>query len=416
MRILIAGANYAPEKTSVAPYTTGLAEHLANQGHDVVVATSFPFYPQWRWYEPPSRWRTRQQINGVDVWRTKIVLPPRRTATWRVMFDSSIALTSALTALSVPRVDVTICLSPPIQTTLVGAAVRFKLGKLVILVKDLPTEAARSVGMLKENAALRLGIEVERLAYKLADHVVVISGAFASYIQRLGIDASRITEIPDWADLETIQPRKPDESIRVRLGAGPEDFLVLHAGNMGAKQDLLNVVAAAVLLKMDKNVRLALIGDGTERATIAAHISALQLTNIVLLPLQPSHEFSSILAGADLLLVNQAPLIVNSVLPSKLLAYMASGRPVLAGAAAESTTADLVQRAGCGVVVDPGRPEELAAAIRVLARENGPSRLGAMGLRGRAYVEAHFDRDVIFRRWDELLATLAPNRATTPKR
>src|ERR1700737_1495261 len=146
MRILIAGANYAPEVTSVAPFTTGLAEHLAKQGHEVVAATTFPFYPLGRWYESPPRWRTRQTLNGVDVWRTKIVLPPRRTALWRIVFDSSIALTSALTAWSIPKADVTICLSPPVQTTLVGAAIRFRLGKLVILVKDLPTEAARSVG------------------------------------------------------------------------------------------------------------------------------------------------------------------------------------------------------------------------------------------------------------------------------
>jgi colanic acid biosynthesis glycosyl transferase WcaI len=411
MRILIAGVNYAPEVTGIAPFTTGLAEHLALQGHDVVVATTFPFAPLWRWFEPPPRWRCRQRVNGVEVWRTKIVLPRRRTAVWRILFDSSIGLTSALTALSIRRVDVTICVSPPIQTTLTAAAVRFKLGKLVILVQDLPTEAAYSVGMLKEGMALRVGRSLEHLAYRRADHVVVICNAFARYIQSVGVVPAKISEIPNWADVASIQPARPDQMMRSRLGAAPGDFLVVHTGNMGSKQDLLNVVATAALLKTDTRVKLALIGDGQEHNRVAEEVSAQRLDNIKLLPLQPSHEFSTVLAAADALLINQAPSVVDSVLPSKLLAYMASGRPVVAAAHPQSTAADLVRRAGCGVVSDPGRPEALAAAIRSMASGDGLSEaLAVLGTRGRAYVESQFDSGSILRQWDTLLANIMAGR------
>jgi hypothetical protein len=70
MRILVAGVNYAPEVTGIGPYTTGLAEHLALQGHEVTVATTFPFAPHWRWFQTPHRWRTRERLNGVDHRRT----------------------------------------------------------------------------------------------------------------------------------------------------------------------------------------------------------------------------------------------------------------------------------------------------------------------------------------------------------
>ncbi len=398
----------------MAPYTTGLAEHLAKQGHDVVVATSFPFYPLWRWYDPPPRWRIRQELNGVDVWRTKILLPPRPTALWRIVFDSSIALTSGLTALSIPRVDVTICLSPPVQTTLLGAGIRFKLGKLVVLVQDLPTEAARSVGILKDGAALRLGRALEHLAYRLADHVVVISSAFATYIQSAGVEPAKISEIPNWADLDSIKPARPDPLMRSRLGAGQDDFLVVHAGNMGAKQDLLNVVAAATLLRDNNHIKLVLIGDGQERNTVVEDIAARHIDNIRLLPLQASQEFSTILTSADALLINQAPSVVDSVLPSKLLAYMASGRPVVAAVHPRSTTADLVRRAGCGVVVDPGQPEALASAIRSMRAMGGSQGLTTMGRRGRAYVEEHFARSDVLRQWDDLMARINPRNGSTP--
>jgi glycosyltransferase involved in cell wall biosynthesis len=417
LRILIAGVNYAPEVTGIGPYTTGLAEHFAREGHQMIVATTFPFAPLWRWIDPPPRWRTREQLNGVDVWRTKVVLPPRRSAAWRIVFDSSIGLTSAITVLSIPRVDVTICVSPPIQTTLAAAAVRFKVGKLVVLVKDLPTAAARSVGMINDGAALRVGRALEHFAYKVADHVVVISGAFATYIQAAGVNATKITEIPDWADVESIKPMQPNQEMRSRLGASPDDFLVVHTGNMGAKQDLLNVVAAAALLKEDKRIKFALIGDGQERARIAEDIAARHLDNIRLLPLQPSHEFPSVLAAADALLVNQASMVIDSVLPSKLLAYMASERPVISAAHPASTTADLVRRSGCGVAADPGRPEALSAAIQDLAAMNSRGEtLTTMGKRGRRYVKEHFDRGSIMKRWDSLLSELVPTTEAATRR
>jgi glycosyltransferase involved in cell wall biosynthesis len=408
MRILIVGANYAPETTSVAPFTTGLAEHFAQAGHDVIVATTFPFYPLWHWYEPPPGWRTRELLNGVDVWRTKIVLPPRRTAVWRVAFDFSIALTSALTMMSISRVDVTICLSPPVQTTILGAAIRRRLGKLVMLIKDLPTEAARSVGMLKGGPLLRLGTAFEQFAYRRADHIVVISSAFADYIRRLGVASERISQIPDWADLEAIRPNSPDQAIRSRLGAGPADFLVVHSGNMGAKQDLINVVAAAEMLQSETRIKIALVGDGTERAKIEQAVSVKKLGNLRLLPLQSTADFPKVLSAADGLLVNQAPLVMDSVLPSKLLTYMAAERPVLAAVHPDSTTADLVRRASCGVVAPAGQPAALAAAIRSMAdmSKDGLAR-NEMGVRGRRYVTEHFERKAVLRQWDDLIAGLA---------
>jgi glycosyltransferase involved in cell wall biosynthesis len=262
--------------------------------------------------------------------------------------------------------------------------------------------------MLKEGIALGLGRSLEHLAYKLADHVVVISSAFANYIEGVGVDPAKISDIPNWADLQSIQPRRPDQEMRERFGASPGDFLVVHTGNMGAKQDLLNVVAAADNLKVDAHIKFALIGDGQERNSVAGDVTARHLSNIRVMPLQASNEFSAVLSAADALLVNQAPMIIDSVLPSKLLAYMASGRPVIASAHKESTTAHLVRRSGCGVVADPGRPEALAAAIREMASVGGPySQRATMGRRGRAYVEQHFERSSMLKRWDDLLVDLA---------
>jgi glycosyltransferase involved in cell wall biosynthesis len=263
--------------------------------------------------------------------------------------------------------------------------------------------------MMKEGLALRAGRSLEHFAYTLADHIVVISSSFASYIERVGVEKARISEIPNWADVESIRPTRQDPEMRSRLGAAPDDFLVVHTGNMGAKQDLLNVVSAATILSNQaRHIKIALVGDGQERASIAGEIARRQLGNIRLLPLQASHDFPKVLTAADVLLVNQGPDLVDSVLPSKLLSYMASGRPVVAAAHPDSATADLVRRSGCGVVTAPGLPEVLAAELRLMASCDGVSgKLVMMGSSGRTYVERHFERNAILNRWSVLLNRVA---------
>ena len=89
------------------------------------------------------------------------------------------------------------------------------------------------------------------------------------------------------------------------------------------------------------------------------------------------------------------------MVPSRLYGVLAVGRPVIAAADDTSELARIVSDVGCGVVVPPGRPELLAAAIR-----NAYDRrldLDKMGALGRAYVVEEADRAVAVERYRQLL-------------
>ena len=93
------------------------------------------------------------------------------------------------------------------------------------------------------------------------------------------------------------------------------------------------------------------------------------------------------------------------VVPSRLYGVLAVGRPVIVAADAESETAQVVERAGCGIVIAPGRPELLAEAIR--RAHDGGYDLERMGALGREYVVANADRAVAVSRYATLLRDLA---------
>jgi glycosyltransferase involved in cell wall biosynthesis len=113
---------------------------------------------------------------------------------------------------------------------------------------------------------------------------------------------------------------------------------------------------------------------------------------------------SDSLSSADVHVVGLAGGLSGFVVPSRLYGVLAVGRPVIVAADAESETAQVVERVGCGVIVPPGRPELLAAAIR--RAHDGELDLQAMGERGREFVIREADREVAIARYRRLLSEL----------
>jgi colanic acid biosynthesis glycosyl transferase WcaI len=132
------------------------------------------------------------------------------------------------------------------------------------------------------------------------------------------------------------------------------------------------------------------------------------LSRVLLIEHQPYARMPEIYAASDVCLVPLLGDVDGSALPSKVFRIMACGRPVLALCDPGSELAALVNAAGAGVVVPPGRPELLLAAVNELAASAG--RRAAMGRSGRAYVERFHDRGAVTARYAELVTTLSSGR------
>jgi glycosyltransferase involved in cell wall biosynthesis len=113
-----------------------------------------------------------------------------------------------------------------------------------------------------------------------------------------------------------------------------------------------------------------------------------------ILPLQPEDRLASTLAAADVLLLNQVASVRDTVMPSKLLTYMAAGRPVLAAVNASSQAAEILREADGGLLVAPEDPIALVAGVEALASAT-PDALAGMSRRNRRYAECHFDQRAI---------------------
>jgi len=413
MRILVIGINYTPERTGVAPFTTGLCEHLASQDHQVRVITGFPYYPEWRVAEGyRRRLYQKERINNVEVRRVRHFVPRRPSALLqRLAHDLSFTAHAFLAGLFAGKFDVVYCSCPP-PTAGLAAYVLAKLrGKAyVIKLTDLASDAAIATGIMREGWALRLARVLEGFIYRKAGKVVCLCQGFVEKLKARGISTEKLQVIPDWADTDRVYPISHPTTFRKANGISEEQFVVMHTGNMGKKQDLLNVVRAAELSQNVPDLCWLLVGQGEERALVEREIARRKLRNIRLLPLQPAESLAEMYSSVDVLLLNQKAAIRDAVVPSKLLTYMAAGRPVLAAANKKSEAAQQTLRSECGVVVSPEDPAALVEGALSLRKD--PPLRQRLGANGRAGAETGFTKAKVL---EDYIALFTHSGAAKPE-
>ena len=408
MRILIASAYYWPEFSGTAPYVTAPAEYLAAQGHDVHVVAAYPHYPQWRELERRTLASTEMR-NGVQIHRRWHTIPSAQSSKSRALYEASMLGFGSSALVSVPRPDVIFGVTPALASASLAylAAQRFRR-PYGLVIHDLMGRGAIQSGIGSD----RVGRVIERVERRLAEsasRLRVLADGMKDFFVDGGVRPDAISVVPTW----TLRASPAVDRVAVRRSAGwsDSDFICFHGGNIGQKQGLENVVDAADLLRRggSESVRIVLVGDGNDRSRLEAKSRQLGLQNLEFIPMQPAERYDELVAAADLLLLNQRPTVADMSLPSKLSAYLASGRPVLAAVSSDSPAAIELRRSEGGLIVDPGRPEGLVEGIEGLLGE--PGLLDEIGSKGKEYAKRSLSSDAILPRYEEFVTSIAVSRS-----
>lgn len=382
-RVTIIGLHYSPERSGNAPYTTSLAEGLSAAGHRVHVITGFPHYPEWKRHDGYTGWRRPETRRGVSVMRLRHYIPRKPTGLRRLVMELTFGL--RVVAASWKQPDVIILVSPALLSSGL-AAIRARLSRnrvpFLVWVQDLYSRGLVETNMATGPAA-QLAVKLESAILGSADGVVAIHERFRNYIvNTLEVVTREVRVIRNWTHLPP-SPQSGQSEFRIKMGWHRDDIIVLHAGNMGKKQGLLNVVEAARLAEQEgSRVRFILMGDGNQRAGLESASEGLR--NISFVDSLPGSDFQTALTAADILLVNELPGVRDMSVPSKLTSYFNAGVPVLAATDAGSVTAEEVANAGGGLLVAANDPSALLNAAESMASDpDGSKRMGAKGLEFR---------------------------------
>jgi glycosyltransferase involved in cell wall biosynthesis len=381
---------------------------LTELGHETIVLTALPNYPQGRIYPGYRGFLVREQHGGVTVlrtsiWPTKSVALIPRTASY-LSFVASSLLAGAV---RLPRLDVLITESPPLPLGVSGFVLsRLKRARWVFNVSDLWPQTAIAVGSLSNARLAELAYRLEAFCYRRASAVSCQSQEIEASINER-YPRVRTISFVNGTDTARFSPGRRSEAFWQEL-VGDDHPVAIYAGLHGACQGLDQLIDAAERLQ-DDPVRLVLVGDGPEKEALVDSSRRRRLRHVTFLEPQPKEAMPALLASADIAVVLLRTRLPGAV-PSKLYEAMASGLPVVL--VAEGEPAEIVRSAKAGIAVKPGDIEGLAAALRRLA--DSEDERAQFGAAGRAAAAERFDRRPIIDRFIEGLALLVSHQTRRP--
>ncbi len=408
-RVLFVTPYYPPERGAPQTRVSETAARLVKAGHEVTVLTTLPNYPSGVVPDEYRKGRRRREVlQGVRVVRVWSLIRPNRGLWGRVLAQLSFGCLAGLIGWrAVGRPDVIIVESPPLFDVIAGRLLAWSKGcPYILTVADIWPESAVQMGVLSARWAIWLAERLEWSSYQRAGAVWTVTDGIRAALTSRGLSARRTFVLPNGVDTARF---RPDERREARRQLGWDDaFTVLYAGTVGLAQGLEIVVEAAEQLQGHPDIRFVVLGDGAAKADLETTARRRGLRNVAFPPGQPHSRMPTVIAAADACLVSlrRIPLF-RAALPSKLYEAMAGARPILLAVDGEARQL-IVEKAAAGIYVEPGDAAMLAEAILALRAQ--PDRALDLGLRGRAFVERHFDRDRLTEVLADHIGSLVENR------
>lgn len=412
--ILFFSHYFPPEGNAPASRVHALCRHWLRAGQGVRVITCAPNVPDGKLYDGyrNALWQS-ERVDGVDTLRVWTYLAPNKGTALRILNFLSYLVSATIAGLLVRRPHVVIATSPQFFCGWAGAIVSWLRGLPFILeIRDVWPESIATVGAMRNRRVLRVLEWLEMHMYAAATHIVTVGEGYRDELCRKGVSAEKITVIPNGVDQEAFQPRPADAELRARWSLDGR-FVCAYVGTIGMASGLDVVLRAAGRLaeRGRDDLQFLIVGDGAVRADLEAEAARRELRNVTFTGRLDKALIPPLLASVDVGLVHlKKRALFTTVMPSKIFEAAAMAKPIVLGV--EGHAADLVQRAGCGLCIEPENEEQLVSALERLA--DNPTLGTALGRAGREYFVRRFDRAALAGDYLGLLRSLRADHGAAP--
>jgi glycosyltransferase involved in cell wall biosynthesis len=396
MRILYFHQHFSTPQGSAGTRSYEMAQAALRAGHRVTMVCGSYAQGKTGLTGAFERGRRRGTVDGIDIIEFDLNYGNEMGFVARLGVFAKFALGSVRLALMEPC-DVVFATTTPLTAGIPGIAARlFTRRPFVFEVRDLWPELPKAMGIVRSPVVLGLMSALEWASYRAAHRLIGLSPGIVEGIARRGVPKDRITMVPNGCDLEMFSP---GEAAWRPEGVRDDQILAVFSGTHGLANGLGAVLDAAAVLKARgrNDIRIALVGQGREKAALVARAAQEGLENVLFLDPVPKTALGGLLAGADIGLqcLKNVPAFYYGTSPNKFFDYIAAGLPVLNNY--PGWLAGLIGQHGCGFAVPPDDAGAFADAL-ITASEDRAA-LGRMGRAARKLAETEFSRATLAREW-----------------
>ncbi len=378
MRLLFISQLFDPEYS-----IKGLAflKELQAKGIEIDVITTFPNYPTGKVFDgyKIKPWQVEYQ-DGIRILRVYSFISHSKSKFSRALSYVSFMIMAFWATFFIKRPSAIYAYHPQLTIGLIAILLKwFRRIPYVTDVQDLWPDALVATGMQRGRYVYDWLGRLCLLVYKQAAHIVVLSKGYKQALIERGVDAHKITVVYNWhADEAIFEKSSSKELLRTQY-----QYRFVYAGNLGAAQSLKAVIDAFASLK-NASISLSIIGAGVEELELQSHSKKIAAENIFFLGYVSSTQIKAYLAQADVLVVHlKDEDLFKITIPSKVQAYLSSGKPILMAVGGEAN--EIVEEAKAGCVAMPNNSKSIAEAAQKLV--DTKDRWREMGLNARRFYE-----------------------------
>ena len=360
-RILIIKQLWNPEPTAKS---LDFAKALVNEGFKVEVLTGYPNYPIGRIYDGYKQklW-TKEYMYGIKVIRVPIYPQHSSKAFKRVLGYSSFAFAASMLGPFLCKKPDLIFAYQGAVTIGIPAQIISSLYNVpyVYDINDLWPESVSASGILSNKFAISWIKKWSDFNLRKARHITVATDGFKNSIQAQGICEDKISVISNWSRDQFSEDVLSVEAKNRLMDS--DCFNILYAGNLGIVQSLYSVLDGMMSLhKSSCKVNLILMGDGAERKGLVDYVENNNIQNVTFLGRVSSKDVVKYLNSADALLVHlKKHTLFEITIPSKILSYLRTSKPILCGL--KGNAAELVEKANAGICFEPDNAQDFHSAV-----------------------------------------------------
>jgi glycosyltransferase involved in cell wall biosynthesis len=235
-----------------------------------------------------------------------------------------------------------------------------------------------------------------------SDAIIAISDKFLRPLAEWGIDAHKVRVVPNWATLSEISPVAKNNEWARRHGLHDKP-VALYTGTLGLKHDP-ELLLRLALANATSGLQVVVVSEGAGPDWLAQRKAELGVANLTILPFQPMERYSEVLGAGDILLAMIGREAAGFSVPSKILSYLAAGKPVVASITADNDAAATIKAADAGIVVEPGDVADFCDGVRRLIAD--PDERRRLGRNARLFAESRFDVEAKAAQFEETFAAI----------
>lgn len=301
--------------------------------------------------------------------------------------------------------------TPPIQGLKMPLIKWLKRKPTIYNVQDIFPDSLVGTGLTHEGSLIwKIGRMVEKITYRYADKIIVISEDFKKNIMAKGVPEDKIVVIYNWVDQNKVVdvPREENKLFEI-YGLDRSKFYITYNGNIGLTQNMDMLLDVAKELQEEyEDIHFVLVGNGAYLDEVKRKVADQQLENVHLLPFQPYEDISHVFSLGDASLVISKPGVGANSVPSKTWSIMSASRPVLANFD-ENELKTIIENNHCGIFTKAGDKDAFKESILTLY--NHRELCKEYGHNGRKFVLDNLTREVGTQKYVDVIKEVCGKKA-----